>query len=329
MDVTISRERRNGRRSLLGAGLLALALAAGLAGCGAASTASGPLAAATVDGHAVSLSDYQQMVTYYKAAAAAQSGGSSATWQTPSGRNALATAQGQAMDFLVNLEVMRQLLGQHTSDKGYSSAAYNAELKKDQKQLDDQIASARKSADPSQKAALDAQLNALSDRIKYLFAEQQATETLLIKFVSLKTVHLRAIIVSDEKQARDLVTQLRGGADFNQLASKVNPNPQRANWDYGDQWEGGLPASFTPAVFAPGHPKYDYVPFTGQSGATQYVVTEATNDRTQPLSALNDPTQEQTAFANWLSAIYRPKLDAQHKIAESVYIPAASSATQG
>lgn len=328
MDVSPSRARpRRDLRGLFAGAALALALAAGFAGCGASSTATGPLAAATVDGHAVPLSDYQQMVTYYKAAAASQQSGAAADSQTPNGRGALAGVQGQAMDFLVNLEVMRQLLAQHTSDKGYSAAAYQAELKKDQKQLNDEIAAARKSVDPSQKAALEAQLNALSDRVKYLFAEQQATENTLLKFVSLKTVHLRAMVVTDPKQAQDLVAQLRGGADFNQLAAKVNPNPARANWDYGDQWEGGLPPTFTPAVFAQGHPKYDSVPFTGQSGTTQYVVTEATNDRTQKLATVNDMQQEQSIFGSWLTAVYRPKLDSQHKITQSVYIPAASSAS--
>lgn len=319
MNVSLSRTRQR-RRGLLASATLALALAAGLAGCGSTSTAADPLAAATVNGHAVPLSDYQQMVTYYKAAAASQQTGSSADWRTPNGRGALASAQGQAINFLVNLEVMRQLMAQHASDKGYSSADYQRELTADQKQLNDEIAAARKSGG----AALEAQLNALTDRVKYLFAEQQATENTLLKFLSLKTIHLRALIVMDPNQAQTLVAQLRGGADFNQIAAKVNPNPSRANWDYGDQWEGSLPASFTSAVFAQGHPKYASVPFTGQSGTTQYVVTEATNDRTQQLATLNDAQEEQSIFANWLSSVYRPQLDAQHKISESVYIPTPS-----
>src|SRR5215813_2012215 len=81
MTSSSSRARapRRSRITLLAALLLALGLVLGLAACGNSSQADSPLAVAMVNGHPISLSDFQQVVALYKAG---NNQAGSADWQS-------------------------------------------------------------------------------------------------------------------------------------------------------------------------------------------------------------------------------------------------------
>ena len=306
--------RRSPRASLSCAMLLALAVMIGLSGCSSTSPA-GPLAAATVNGHAIALDDYEQLLAF---AEAASSTGGPYNWQSDTGRTNAGNVQSQVLGFLVNLELMREALAdQHTSISA-------KELQVAEKQFDDNIKSGETSSDPTTKEDAEAQLPYVTGRVRYLISEQTAYEAKLISVLNLWTVHLYDIIVSTKSQADQLLSQLQGGADFAQLAEKTSPN---ATYDYGTAWYGELPTVFSTPVFGANPdkdtpPKYSVVAYNDQ-----YVVTEVTDKAKQKLSTVTDTTSQTNIFSAWLQNVYYNTMKHQ----EFVYIPAAATqqATQG
>src|SRR5262245_44635577 len=140
------RRARVSRRSqlpVLGALLVALGLALGLAGCGSPSQPASPLSVATVNGHPVSLSDYKELLAFQKARS---SDSGPFDWQSPSGRTNAAQAQQATMSFLTDLELKRQLISANHADKRLA-----ANLKKDREALTDSIKRVEK--DPAQREA--------------------------------------------------------------------------------------------------------------------------------------------------------------------------------
>src|SRR5260221_11558282 len=95
---------RGGARRMLPVFALAMLLCVVLlSGCGPASSSGGVPAAAAVNGHSVSLAQYQQMVRIFELV-----NNTPQDWQSPGGRTGLAGAQRNAPDFLTNLEGVRQ-----------------------------------------------------------------------------------------------------------------------------------------------------------------------------------------------------------------------------
>ncbi len=154
-----------GRRGALALVLGFLLLGAGLAGCGGAGGQPDLLSVAAVDGHAISLSDYQTVLAIYQALDAQQSMASD--WQSPQGRSTLGTVQQQALDFLINLELMRDHLKTPVSAKAMASA--HAQLMSTRAQL------------VQQEPATLQLVNALTPRGIEIFAQQSAIQTALLK----------------------------------------------------------------------------------------------------------------------------------------------------
>lgn len=310
-------EQRRSRRAGLYTGML-LALAAIFVLSGCSSTApSGPLAAATVNGHTIPLDDYEQVLAY---AEAASSQGGPYNWQALNGRNNSANLQSQVLQFLVNLELMREAL----ADNHVSLSA--KELQVAEKQFDDNLKAGETSSDPSTQAQVKAQLPYVTGRVRYLLSEQTATEAKLISILSLWTVHLHDIIVSSKDKADELLTQLKGGADFATLATATNSTTVDGG-DYGTVWYGQLPDAFTEPLFGKNPdkdtpPQYNIVAYNGE-----YVVVEVTDKKQQRLSTETDTSTQTTIFAGWLQTVYYDKSSHQ----QYVYIPAVPTqqVTQG
>jgi hypothetical protein len=313
-----SRQGLRGRGGIL---LLVLSALLLLAGCASSSPAN-PLAAASVNGHGISLDDYEQLLAY---AEAVNASGGPYGWQSPGGRGNSVTWQTQVLSFLEHVELMREALAdQHAS-------LSDKELQTALKQFNDNLNAGKNSTDPTTRAAVAAELPYLTGRVRYLIAEQTALENKLINTISLWTVHLRAITASSKSQAEQLLSQLQQGADFGKLANQTNTD-QSSGGEVGTEWYGSLPAVFTMPAFGKNPdkdtpPKYSIVPYTGR-----YFLIEVTNKAKQKLSTVPDAQSRSTIFTNWLQFVYFNPAMQNHRIEQYIYIPPAAtqqSAAQG
>jgi hypothetical protein len=309
--------RRGSRRASLSyTMLLALGVVIGLGGCSASSPAS-PLAAATVNGHSISLDDYEQVLAF---AEVASNSGGPYNWQAATGRSNAANLQGQVLGFLVNLELMHEALAD------LHATVSPKEMQVAEKQFDDNLKAGETSSDPTTKASANAQLPFVTGRVRVLLSEQTAYEAKLIGALNLWTVHLHDIVVSTKAQADQLLAQLQSGADFAKLVTQTTPNAASGG-DSGTVWFGEVPNTLSPALFGTNPDKdtpqqYSVVAYNGQ-----YLVLEVTDKKQQRLSTITDTNSQTTIFSQWLQNVYYSKMKHQ----EFVYIPAvaAQQATQG
>ncbi|HLZ21856.1 MAG TPA: peptidylprolyl isomerase [Ktedonobacterales bacterium] len=260
-----------------------------LAGCGV-SASSGPLVAARVNGDGISLSDYQAMLTWDEASAALPSASQAAistAWQTPDGRTGLTQTQHTALDFLVNLQLVRQQLHtQHISVTAASLASVHGQLQ-----------SAIKDAIARNDPALNAALTKLTPHVQDLLVEQQADQQALIAHIQVPTIHVRVILVASQNKASDLLGQIQSGTDFALLAKQDSKDLQtaQAGGEYGTVYIGQFGSEFDARVFAKTPDKYFILPINGE-----YAIFEVTKPANAPLSALNNAQNEQTVFDAWL-----------------------------
>jgi hypothetical protein len=106
MSSSIIKPRRT-QRHLLSALFALLIGVFALAGCGL-SVSSDPLVAARVNGHAIPLSAYENLVRLNRANAALQA--TAPDWQSPGGRSQLYPMEKDALSTLTNLQLMRDAL---------------------------------------------------------------------------------------------------------------------------------------------------------------------------------------------------------------------------
>jgi parvulin-like peptidyl-prolyl isomerase len=112
-------------------------------------------------------------------------------------------------------------------------------------------------------------------------------------------VHARHILVSTEDQARDVLTQLQGGADFAQLAQQMSTDPgsKDKGGDLGWFGQGVMDKPFEDAAFAlQAGQTSDVV-----KGANGYHVIQVLDrDSARPVPADQLQTLRQKAFSDWL-----------------------------
>src|SRR5215469_6549991 len=229
--------------ALLGAALLVVVLA----GCGPAG-ASGPVMVASVNGHGISLDDFVAARTYILESNVLQ--GSVSDWQSPGGRPNYGAAQAQAVDFLINVELMRQQLANcHVSVPQSVITKYT-------NQLNAAIKQAEKSSDPSQRAST----RALTPQMRQIFINQGAYQELLTKNVRVPGAQVRVIVVATKAQAQQLAQQAQQGADFAQLA-KANSSDQSSA-------SGGDVGTVYPGVIESAIPGFDKQAFGTAQAAT-------------------------------------------------------------
>jgi parvulin-like peptidyl-prolyl isomerase len=290
-----------GRRGALALVLGMVLLAAGLAGCGGAAGQPDLLSAASVNGRAISVSDYQTILAVYKAGAERQ--GQGQDWQNPSSRANLTTTQQQALGFLINLEIAREQLKKPLT---------SADTKADRNQLTQLRASFAK---PDQDPATQALAAAITPRAIELLAEQSAIQRLLIQQASVPSYHLRGILVNSVKDAQSLEQQAFHGSDFGQLAHdrSLDSTSGAQNGDLGTVYPGQYGTSFDQKAFGQGAKlddgKYVIIPF-GQG----YALFELTQKGTTPLKSISDAQTQQNAYNSWLTAIVRPQDQVQQNL---------------
>lgn len=277
-----------------------------LAGCGS-TTSGGPLVVARVNSDGISLSDYQAMLAWDEASAAIPDANGqvvSTTWQTAYGRPGLAQTQHTALDYLINLQLMRQQL------RASHIAVTSADLAAAHAQLESAIKSASAGHDPVFMAAL----SKLTPQVKDLLSEQQADQQALIAHIRVPTVHVRVILVTQRLQANLLLQRIQNGADFAQLAKQSSQDPQTAQvgGEYGTVYIGQFGSQFDSLVFAK-TPAKDFI-FPVNS---EYAIFEVTNPASSPLTTLNSAQNEQTVFDAWLSIVVRGHASIQTDIAIS------------
>lgn len=292
----IIRAGRHGARRLPVLFFGVLLVLASLAGCSAASAAaSSPVAAASVDGHAVSLGDYQQMTTTFAAIGQlnSQTPGQGATdWQSPGGRSNLTQTQQQALNFLIDLQLARDEL------------AHN-HINVSQKSLTDaknQLKAAVQSA-AQQRPDVPVRQDITSHAIDVL-AEQSADQTALLQStkITVPAVHVRAIIVKTRQEAVSLQQQAEHGTDFGQLAKahSLDSGTAAQGGEIGTVYLG-QDSSFDKLVFlAPHVSKYIIVPNSGV-----YLLAEITQRSEKPLASISNQQTQQSVFSAWLSEVVR------------------------
>src|SRR5215469_11648337 len=173
--------------ALVGAALLVVVLA----GCGPAG-ASGPVMVASVNGRGISLDDLVAARTYILESTVLQ--GTASDWQSPGGRPNFGAAQAQALDFLINVELMRQQVAIcHVSVPQSVITKYT-------NQLNAAIKQAQKSADSAQRASV----RALTPQMQQIFIDQGAYQELLTKIVKVPGAQVRVIVVATKAQAQQL-----------------------------------------------------------------------------------------------------------------------------
>lgn len=298
MSVFSRRLRCSGVRSisaLLLGGTLLVGVG-GLAGCGSRGAAD-PLAAASVDGHAITVADYQMMTAVFKASAEAQGQGQGGSWQTPAGRTALKSVEQSTIDYLVNLQLMRDLIArQHLS---VSSQVRGQVLKS----FDSQLAQVRSTVKQNPSSPQKALVQALTPPAVALLEEQAVDQQTLIASAKVPTVQAQAIPAKSLADAQNIERQAQGGADFGTLAQKYSTDPtlgsQKGN--LGTAYIGQYGQQFDTAAFGPHPTQYTIATF-----GSQYVLFKIGARSEQAISTINDPTNEQTVFQSWLTTVVRP-----------------------
>jgi len=290
--------------------LLGLVALFGLTGCGASSSLTGPVLAATVNGNGIGLDAYQSIMTF----AIRASAGTPTSWQLPTGRQTQASLQPVALNFLIDLELARE------QAEACGVKITQQDIATQQKQLQSTANSVLKDPTNSEWQTFHALVT--TPHVLGLYSQQQAYEVALTKVLKVPTANVSYILVSTQKQAESLLQQAEHGANFAQLGQQAQsaPNSTASYSDLGAQYIGEFLPQFDSAVFADAKPskpgcynnlslnkapeRFRVFALSGQN-AGQYMVVETTAVGNAPLSALNNAQNESTVFNAWLDEIVR------------------------
>lgn len=290
---------RSRARMLLLAVVLAVLGLLSLAGCGTSgSSGSGLLLAGRVNGHSISLDDYQGVLAAIKASNALNSQQATFDWQTPTGRSSLAQAQKDAFDYLIDAELIHeQVVKQHISVSQKDIAA-------EEKQITASVASTVKQH-PGDQAAL-AYRSAFNAHLIHLVAVVDNEHKAFVTHGVIPTAHVRVIVLKGsskdvQAKAAQLMLQAQKGADFGKLAQDNSQDPQTAakGGDLGLVYAGGFNSTFDSKLFASTSP---YVTVTAND--TTYLF-ELTQRGDKPLNGLNDEQTEGNDLDKWINDVVR------------------------
>ncbi len=283
---------RGGARRMLPVFVLAMTLCVVLlSGCGPASSSGGVPAAAAVNGHTVSLAQYQDMVRIFELV-----NNTPQDWQSPGGRTGLAGAQRNALDFLINLEVMRQqVAAQHL----HPSAKARADARKS---IQDSLsANLKQSPNDSRTIAL---IHAANADVLDLYAEQAADTQALAGSAAIKvsSAHLRALAATSQADAQKYQQQVQQGADFATVAKAHSQDPSLpAGGDIGTIYQGQLPANFDTAIFPTTTSATPAVSYAIVHDTQFYYVFQISERKQSALSSITDQQQQTSLLNAWLA----------------------------
>lgn len=319
-------------RSARGMGLAVLTLCAllvlTLAGCGG--LASDPLAAASVDGHTVSLATYQRVLDLYRIASALQ--GQSADWQTPQGRGTLSTMQASAMQFLtssvlIDDQVHQQHVTVTAKDMQTATQSFANLIKSWNSQAPDNAdvrtlmaAATQAQKDAAHNPSLDSLLtgNASFSNIILLFGREDADYNALLAKAKVPTAHVRVILVKTQQEAENLKAQVVAKkADFGTLArqSSLDTTSAQLNGELGKPYFfvgelSQISPAFDTYLFgskADYTDKVSYAVFPLDTTATsQWVLCEVTQRAQTSLSAESDSQTRSQVFNAWMTLVVQP-----------------------
>lgn len=267
-----------------------------VAGCGS-NAASDPLLVAKVNGHGITMAQYQQMLSVYRATNARNN--FFTDWRTFNQRKDLASTQKQVLTVLINIELLREQLNQ----QHLTVSAKSIQTARDT--FNSQIAASRKQLEQSPDPALKSLLDALTPDVVSLLSEQEAMQAVIQEKGKVPAVHLRGIETKDQQTAQSLMQQVNGGSDFAALAkaNSLNKSTGAKGGEIGTLFIGQVTPEFDKAVFVPGaHPGKYLI----QSIQGSYWLFELTDLGPKALSTLNDSTSEATAVSNWLDEVVHP-----------------------
>jgi len=298
-----ARVSRFGQAPLLGALLLAVALAA----CGP-SGASDPLLAARVNDRAISIGDYQAVLRYARAAAGVSN--TPADWQSPAGRAGLGVFQGQVMTYLIQSALLDDQIakcGVAISGKDQSSA--QGAVEQTVSQLQDQ---------QGRHPEYGPVIAAYTPELKRIFSARDVDERTVAQSDAIKTpsAHMRVILAGSVAEAQQLRDQARKGADFGQLAQAHSQDQTAAS--------GGELGIVYAGEFTQLGPDFDRQAFTGvkpkhadgclnantYTAGTVYVIIpnreqaflfEVTQRADRPIKGISDQQTQQAALMGWLN----------------------------
>lgn len=270
-----------------------------LAGCGTGgASGSGLLLAGSVNGQGISLDDYQRVLAAIKASNALSSQQTSLAWQTPSGRSTLAQAQKDALDYLIDAELIHQQIAkQHIAVSKNDIAA-------EEKTIRDSVTSTvtQRRGDPlaeAYRAAFNAQLI-------HLVAQVDTEHKAFVAHGVVPTAHVRVLVLKGsskdvQTKAAQLTQQAQKGADFGQLVKANSQDTQTAanGGDLGTAYAGGFSTTFDAQIFAV---QSKYV--TVATGGNVYVF-EVTQRASKPLNELNDEQTEGNDLDKWIHEVVR------------------------
>lgn len=297
-----ARAPRRGRAPLLGALLLAVSLA----GCGL-SGATDPVLAARVNDRAISISDYQTVLRYARAAAGVSN--TPADWQSPTGRAGLGVFQDQVMTYLIQSALLDDQIakcGLTVSAKDQSAARGAVEQTLSQLR-----------AQQGQHPEYGPVIAAYTPDLKRILSQRDANERTVTQSDAIKTpsAHLREILAASVAEAQQLRDQARKGADFGQLAKAHSQDQQTAatGGDLGIIYPGEitqLGPDFDKQAFAGVTPKHadGCLNANTYAAGTIYVIIphdnqaylfEVTQRADRPLKGISDQQTQQAALTGW------------------------------
>ena len=277
--------------------LLGLVLLAGLlAGCGA-NAASDPLLAAKVNGHGITLTQYQQLLALYRATNARNN--LLTDWRNVSERENLASTQQQVLGILIDVELMREQLRQ----QHINVSAKEVQTARDT--LNKEIANLSKQTEQSPDPQLQAMLDTLTPDVITILSEQEAYQAAIQQKGKAPAVHLRGIETNDLKTAQELQQKAQSGSDFGELARANSQNRATGaqGGEIGTLYVGQISDEFDNAVFAKGaHPGKYLI----QHIQNNYWLFELTDLGPRALSTITDQQTQASVVSAWLDKVVQP-----------------------
>ncbi len=207
------------------------------------SACSGPAAstsAALVDSQNITMQDYQNLAKLYYAASLINDP-TVQSWQVPSGRSALVTAQKTALRILVD-----NILLEHDARQ------YKVDLSAVHSQTETSLQTIFKSI-PAQLQPLVDQKVLTMDSFRPL-VYQQNLETAVYKVAQIQQAHVKIITVTTQQQAETILQQLQKGGSWNDLAAINSIDPAKPlGGDIATLFPGILPPEVDAKIFV-AHP---------------------------------------------------------------------------
>lgn len=288
------------RRYLLPTLFAALVGVFALTGCGL-SVSSDPLVAARVNGHAIPLSAYEDLVRLNRANAALSA--VAPDWQSPTGRSQLYPMEKDALSTLTNLQITRDALASQkitisTNDVKTARDGLNKQVDGLKTQLKSQPTN----------TALRNLIDALTPDTLDILAQKVAAQNALAKAPVFPSANVRGILVDNAQEADDLLTKAQKGADFGQLAKDHSLDTTSApkGGDLGRVYAGELNDDFTSKAFGPSatNEKYFQMPY-----GNSFAVFEVTDRKAAALPDGIGSQGQQAAIDAWMSTLPKPKIE--------------------